>query len=72
MSSSIRYYDCQCGEHWDAEQGNRCRKCGEWHMGRPRTVKVGHSKHECDSRCTNARGLSCNCSCNGRNHGIAA
>lgn len=25
----------------------------------------------CDSRCTNARGHSCNCSCGGQNHGAA-
>jgi hypothetical protein len=28
--------------------------------------------HECDSRCTSARGHNCECTCGGANHGIAA
>ena len=27
------------------------------------------SKHECDSRCRNAKGSDCECSCGGRYHG---
>jgi hypothetical protein len=26
----------------------------------------------CDARCTNARGHNCECSCGGKNHGMAA
>jgi hypothetical protein len=29
-------------------------------------------EHKCDARCTSARGHSCECSCGGANHGIAA
>lgn len=72
MSKVIRYYDCECGWTWDASEGNRCPRCNAFHMGRPRAVRVGRSKHECDTRCLHAVGLSCNCSCNGRNHGADA
>lgn len=27
--------------------------------------------HKCDSRCTNATGPNCDCSCGGANHGLA-
>ncbi len=31
--------------------------------------KSNPSLHKCDSRCMNARGRNCECSCGGRNHG---
>jgi hypothetical protein len=29
-----------------------------------------NADHVCDSRCTNARGHNCECSCGGANHGL--
>lgn len=34
--------------------------------------KKNPSLHKCDSRCMNAKGHSCECSCGGKNHGINA
>jgi hypothetical protein len=31
--------------------------------------KSNPSLHQCDSRCMNAKGKSCECSCGGKNHG---
>lgn len=31
--------------------------------------KSNPSLHQCDARCMNARGKSCECSCGGKNHG---
>lgn len=47
----------------------RCA-CGSMHfveraIRRPNTP----SNHKCDSRCVNARGRNCECSCGGQNHG---
>ncbi len=33
------------------------------------SYKVNGSKHVCDSRCMNAKGGNCECSCGGKNHG---
>jgi hypothetical protein len=37
-------------------------------------LKSFPSRHECDSRCTNATGrtMQCECSCGGKNHGKGA
>ena len=34
--------------------------------------KANPSLHQCDSRCMNATGKNCECSCRGRNHGCAS
>lgn len=34
--------------------------------------KSNPSMHICDSRCMNARGRSCECSCGGKNHGAGS
>ena len=33
-------------------------------------ITAAYSAHPCNSRCTNARGPICQCSCGGKNHGI--
>jgi hypothetical protein len=33
------------------------------------TVRAKKTEHECDSRCRNAKGGDCDCSCGGVNHG---
>ena len=54
----------------DTELG-LCPHCG-------RAMSYGSLKatlnpdHKCDARCTGARGPQCDCSCGGRNHGVAA
>lgn len=46
----------------------RCTNGHRWFM--LRKVKGTYSdKHTCDSRCLNARGHDCTCSCGGANHG---
>jgi hypothetical protein len=44
------------------------------HLGRVQAESLWHDKVECacDSRCTGARGPSCNCKCGGENHGTDA
>lgn len=46
-------------------------RCANRHKFFPvKAVKGTYSKdHKCDSRCLNARGWSCTCSCGGANHG---
>lgn len=34
--------------------------------------KKNPSLHKCDARCETAKGHKCECSCGGKNHGIAA
>lgn len=34
--------------------------------------KKNPSLHMCDARCQHAKGRACECSCGGKNHGIAA
>jgi hypothetical protein len=46
----------------------RCDKGHKWFPCK--AIKGTYSeKHECDSRCLNAKGWSCTCSCGGVNHG---
>lgn len=71
MSKGQFFYDCKCGEAFDAAY-QRCPACKEWipsHAPR-RFVRVDKAtEHVCDSRCTNAVGHTCNCACGGKNHG---
>lgn len=70
----VHFVTCSCGQ--TRENGRRCLQCGEWTIypcRLERTVRVIEgSAHKCDSRCTNAVGPNCECSCNGKNHGSAA
>lgn len=34
--------------------------------------KRNPSLHKCDARCESAKGHKCECSCGGKNHGVAA
>lgn len=34
--------------------------------------KANPSNHKCDARCMNAKGMNCECSCGGSNHGIGS
>lgn len=54
----------------DLENG-LCRNCGK---AMDYGILQGHLRPEvkCDARCTSARGHSCDCSCGGANHGVAA
>lgn len=72
MSTRTFFRDCACGESFDDSRGNRCPSCKEFHDGLRRLVNVGASRHQCDSRCVHARGLTCNCACNGKNHGVGS
>ena len=47
-----------------------CPKCGGRMLGKPIKGTLS-ANHKCDSRCTNARGSDCECSCGGKNHGAA-
>jgi hypothetical protein len=38
--------------------------------GKPIMFNANGSNHNCDDRCTHARGDKCECSCGGKNHGI--
>ena len=54
------------------------RMVGRDHAGILRPVtrkviyKVNGTRHKCDSRCQNAEGYNCECSCMGKNHGASA
>jgi hypothetical protein len=72
--------DVRKGETFrDVKSGLACRvgnngvfgRCTNNHKFFPmRTVQGTYSAvHKCDSRCLNARGHSCTCSCGGANHG---
>lgn len=51
----------------------KCPTCGERHVcSRVIQYKRHPSRHECGPRCMSAKGHSCECSCGGANHGIAA
>lgn len=51
--------------------GYHCARCPEGHYPfKMKMVKGTYSaKHQCDSRCLNAKGHDCTCSCGGMNHG---
>lgn len=54
----------------DTENG-LCSSCGRM-MTYGALKSSTNPDHKCDSRCTSARGPQCDCSCGGKNHGVAA
>lgn len=50
-----------------------CPDCGERHPAeRCIERKSNPSNHKCDNRCLVAKGHKCECSCGGKNHGVAS
>lgn len=47
-----------------------CPRCGE-HRWTAHRIDGFVTDHECDARCTEARGFRCECACGGKNHGSA-
>lgn len=45
-----------------------CRKCGAPRYAKLVRGVVSH-KHVCGARCMSSTGITCECSCGGRNHG---
>jgi len=43
--------------------------CGTKNLPMITPIVARTSEHKCDSRCTNAVGPNCDCSCGGKNHG---
>ncbi len=41
-----------------------------WLGGKAQRNRHRPAGHPCDIRCTSARGILCECTCNGKNHGI--
>ncbi len=51
--------------------GDRCEKHPRWPLDWRGVKGTVNPDHKCDSRCTNAKGHNCDCSCGGENHGSA-
>lgn len=63
------------GRMWDgiwvwASRDVQCPRCGE-HRWTAHRIDGFVTDHECDARCTEARGFRCECACGGKNHGSA-
>lgn len=53
-----------------AVRETRCPDHSDQHL-RLRPIVGTVTDHECDSRCTSAKGPNCECACGGANHGSA-
>ena len=51
---------------------NQCPKCTSYNSLFIDRIQGTVTDHECDPRCTGATGKNCECSCGGKNHGMAA
>jgi len=48
------------------------RRCPQGHEMKGMIIEAHkHETVKCDSRCTHAKGHTCDCSCGGENHGMA-
>jgi hypothetical protein len=51
-----------------ASEDFECFACGAWRWNGKR-VQGFVTDHKCDDRCTEAKGIRCECACGGKNHG---
>lgn len=72
----LMHYEHPCFDLYRVSDGdekhyshNNCPVCGKTGVGDEVKGTLSPDK-TCDSRCTNAKGHDCECSCNGKNHGI--
>jgi hypothetical protein len=49
----------------------RCQKCSSLRVKANEVVAVYHPQHICNVSCVTAKRAECECSCGGKNHGVA-